>query len=65
MYSVFSNAQLAGMVQKQVRNLAEMRDIDQVGQARIEKYAAAFLQVLCKYPVKQAAVHGRYACVVR
>jgi len=49
-YSVFSNAQLASMVLDRVGTLAAMGGIEQVGQARIDKYGAAFLEVLSKYP---------------
>lgn len=45
-YSVFNNEQLAQMVQKRVRTKADLEAIVGVGEARIEKYAARFLELL-------------------
>lgn len=45
-YALFTNEQLAEMVQRGVHNAAELKEIDGVGDARIEKYGAAFLTVL-------------------
>jgi superfamily II DNA helicase RecQ len=46
-YALFTNEQLAAMVQKRVRNGAALKEIEGVGEARATKYGAAFLQVLC------------------
>jgi superfamily II DNA helicase RecQ len=45
-YAVFTNEQLAGLVQRRVRTKAAMGEIAGIGDARIEKYAARFLAVL-------------------
>jgi superfamily II DNA helicase RecQ len=45
-YALFTNEQLAAMVQTRVRTASALAEIEGVGKARVEKYAAAFLQVL-------------------
>jgi superfamily II DNA helicase RecQ len=45
-YALFTNEQLAAMVQQRVTSRAALGAIDGVGTARIEKYGAAFLEVL-------------------
>lgn len=45
-YALFTNEQLAEMVQKRVVSLAGLSEIGGVGNARVEKYGAAFLLVL-------------------
>ena len=45
-YSVFTNEQLAAMVQRPVTTLAGLEAIDGVGRGRLEKYGAAVLAVL-------------------
>ncbi len=45
-YALFTNDQLAAMVQRRVRTAAELAAIEGVGKARVDKYAAAFLSVL-------------------
>ena len=45
-YALFTNEQLATMVQKQVRTTAAMNAIEGIGKARMEKYGEAFLAVL-------------------
>lgn len=45
-YSVFTNEQLAQMVQNRVSTQAQLKDIDGVGEARTTKYGARFLSVL-------------------
>jgi len=52
-YAVFTNEQLAEMVQRRVASAAALREISGVGEARIEKYGAAFLDIL-----KEAALAG-------
>ena len=45
-YAVFTNEQLAAMVQKRVASKAALGDIEGVGAARVEKYGDAFLELL-------------------
>ncbi len=45
-YTVFTNEQLAQMVQRGVNSKAALREIEGVGEARIEKYADRILLVL-------------------
>jgi superfamily II DNA helicase RecQ len=45
-YALFTNEQLAQMVQQRVTTKAELAALDGVGPARIEKYAEAFLNLL-------------------
>lgn len=45
-YAVFTNDQLAAMVQRHVSTAAELATIDGVGKARIDKYGQAFLDEL-------------------
>ena len=46
LYAVFSNAQLAAMVQEKCTTAAQILLIEGIGKARVDKYAAAFLPVL-------------------
>ena len=45
-YALFTNDQLAQMVKRRVRTLAELGDLDGIGPARLKKYGQAFLAVL-------------------
>jgi superfamily II DNA helicase RecQ len=45
-YALFTNEQLAAMVQRKVANKSGLGEISGVGSARIEKYGAAFLEVM-------------------
>ncbi len=45
-YTIFTNEQLAQMVQAQVQSRADLERIAGVGDARIEKYGQRFLEVL-------------------
>lgn len=45
-YALFTNEQLAAMVQQSVRTTQELAAMEGVGPARVEKYGAAFLEVL-------------------
>ena len=45
-YALFTNDQLAEMVQRRVRSLTAMKEIEGVGDAKIEKYGASFLALL-------------------
>ncbi len=47
-YALFTNEQLAEMVQRRVRTKSAMGNIPGIGAARLEKYGEAFLQVLCQ-----------------
>ena len=46
-YAVFSNEQLAAMVQQRVSNEEQLGAIDGVGTARVQRYGAPMLQRLC------------------
>ncbi len=45
-YAVFSNEQLAAMVQQRAQTLDAMGAIDGVGAARLQRYGQAFLELL-------------------
>jgi superfamily II DNA helicase RecQ len=45
-YALFTNEQLAEMVQRRVGGLNAIKEIEGVGDARIEKYGAQFLALL-------------------
>lgn len=45
-YALFNNQQLAEMVTNRVDSIAGLREISGVGDARIEKYGEAFIQLL-------------------
>jgi superfamily II DNA helicase RecQ len=46
-YALFTNEHLAEMVQRRVRNITGLKEIEGVGEARAAKYGAAFLRLLC------------------
>jgi superfamily II DNA helicase RecQ len=50
-YVVFSNEQLAQAVQKKVSSKAALKEIEGVGDSRVEKYGAAVLERLVFSPV--------------
>jgi superfamily II DNA helicase RecQ len=50
-YTVLTNEQLAQMVQKKVNTKAGLKEIDGVGEARVEKYGEAVLRLLVFNPV--------------
>lgn len=52
-YVVFTNEQLAEMVQKRVSSKAGLKGIEGVGDARVEKYGEALLQRLVFNPVPE------------
>jgi len=54
-YALFSNEQLAAMVQGRVTDKAALRAIPGIGDARIERYADAFLAILCEAPAAAPA----------
>lgn len=45
-YTIFSNAQLADMVQRSVRSTGDLAKVEGVGPARIEKYGERLLAVV-------------------
>jgi superfamily II DNA helicase RecQ len=45
-YALFSNEQLAAMVQKRITTHAVLGTLDGVGKARLEKYGQVFLELL-------------------
>ena len=45
-YALFTNEQLAEMVREKVTSLSKMGEIDGIGQARIQKYGQAFIDIL-------------------
>jgi superfamily II DNA helicase RecQ len=45
-YALFTNEQLAEMVQRRARTTSDLREIAGVGEARVEKYGEAFLSIL-------------------
>jgi superfamily II DNA helicase RecQ len=45
-YTVFTNEQLAQVAQKGAKSLAALREVDGVGDARIEKYGQALLGIV-------------------
>jgi superfamily II DNA helicase RecQ len=49
-YVVLSNEQLAQMVQKKVNSKAGLKEVEGVGDARVEKYGEALLRVLAGPP---------------
>ena len=50
-YVVFTNEQLAEMVKKKVSSKAALKEIEGVGEARVEKYGAAVLERMVFNPV--------------
>lgn len=55
-YTIFSNAQLAAMVQQRVRTPTELGAVEGVGSARVEKYGGRVLAILSVAPPELAAV---------
>ena len=47
-YTIFTNAQLASMVEDKVRTRKAMSEISGIGPSRIEQYADQFLALLLK-----------------
>jgi len=47
-YTVFTNAQLAEMVRRQVRTLADLADVNGVGPARVEKYGPRIVEIMAE-----------------
>ena len=57
-YALFSNEQLATMVQQQVSSRAQLQAIEGVGAGRIEKYGQHFLALLEQTRVQQPNMTG-------
>ncbi len=55
-YAVFTNEQLAAIVQGRVTSPTALKAIDGIGDARVEKYAAPVLAVMTATPVAEAEV---------
>jgi len=53
-YSVFTNEQLAQMVRRRITSLKELKEIDGIGEARVERYGAKFLASLEKQTTNQS-----------
>lgn len=53
-YALFTNEQLAAMVQQHITSKAALKDLDGVGTARIEKYGEAFVALLLEAPAAPA-----------
>ncbi len=53
-YTIFTNAQLAEMVQRKVDSLTGLKDIEGVGDAKVEKYGERFLEVMKEIPAEKS-----------
>jgi superfamily II DNA helicase RecQ len=61
-YALFTNEQLAAMVQQRVTKLKTLEEIPGIGEARVKKYGSAFLEVLKAHlpaPTAGAPIQGR------
>jgi superfamily II DNA helicase RecQ len=47
-YALFTNEQLAAMVQRRVQTQAALGEIQGIGAGRVDKYGEAFLRLLCE-----------------
>ncbi|MCP5241888.1 MAG: HRDC domain-containing protein [Burkholderiales bacterium] len=54
-YALFTNEQLAAMVQQRINSKAALQAIPGVGQSRVEKYGEAFLQKLSELRAQDLA----------
>ena len=54
LYNLFTNEQMAEMVTRRVTSAAQLRQIPGVGEARVDKYGAAFLACLADALAKPA-----------
>ena len=52
-YSIFTNAQLAAMAERRILDAASLREIEGLGQARIDKYGARFLALMVQTTASQ------------
>jgi superfamily II DNA helicase RecQ len=58
-FTVFTNQQLAAMVQQGCRSRAALEEIDGIGAARVEKYGDRFLEALAEGGKEAVAVEER------
>jgi ribonuclease D len=58
-YAIFTNEQLAEIVQRKLRTASALGEIEGVGKARVDKYGALFLALLGRV-LGSAANGGRY-----
>lgn len=63
-YALFTNEQLADMVRRHVRSIADLGKIDGVGPARMEKYGRPFLDILLAHSGRQEAVSPAITAVL-
>ena len=56
---MFTNEQLAEMVQKRTVSAASLREIAGIGEARVEKYGEAFLAILKDAALPERVVGDR------
>ena len=54
-YSVFTNAQLAEMVEQRVTSDAGLRAIGGIGEARVKKYGETIISILREWGIKEGA----------
>ncbi|RDH84314.1 MAG: hypothetical protein DIZ78_12265 [endosymbiont of Escarpia spicata] len=47
-YALFTNEQMAAMVQRRVSTLTQLQEIDGVGNGRVDKYGQSFLDLLAQ-----------------
>jgi superfamily II DNA helicase RecQ len=62
-YALFTNEQLASMVQRRVKSLKGLEQVPGVGAARVKKYGAQFLEILATQPDGQPAPAREDGCV--
>ena len=60
-YALFTNEQLAEMVQKRAVSATSLREIPGIGEARVEKYGEAFLAILKEAALPERAAGDREA----
>lgn len=58
-YAVLTNEQLALAVQQRCRTLADLRTIEGLGEARVEKYGQRLLEILVELPESQNEADGQ------
>jgi superfamily II DNA helicase RecQ len=58
-YAVFTNEQLALIVQQRCRTAADLGRVEGVGEARVEKYGPRILEILAALPEQSDAADGQ------
>jgi superfamily II DNA helicase RecQ len=58
-YAVFTNEQRAQAVQQRCRSAGDLQKIEGIGAARIEKYSAQMLEILCELPERGDEAGGQ------